>query len=318
MAAAAALHGDNGRGMGGNIDVAAGTSAARLSLRDLVQRVWSALNADDITGLAAEMSYYFVLSIFPFLIFLAALVGTLPFTGAWDGVLTWIVLYFPRQSQELVLEIVLSLTQGRNGFLSLGLIGTMWAASSGLLSLMTALNVVYDVRETRSFPKRLGLAFLMVFVLAALVLSTFGLLTAANRLDRGLAVRSMGIITAPALWRLTRWVVSVILLGVSIAILDRTMPNLRREWRQVRPGVAFVALGWLVSTAGFNLYARYLGTFNKTYGVLGVFVILMVWIYLSSLIILTGAEINSVLSKMAPGNNAVKPNGVALGPTARS
>jgi membrane protein len=105
--------------------VAAGTSAAHLSLRELVQRVWSELYADDVTGLAAEMSYYFVLSIFPFLIFLAALVGTLPFTGVWDGVLTWIVLYFPRQSQELVLAIVFSLTKGRSGFFSLGLIGTI-------------------------------------------------------------------------------------------------------------------------------------------------------------------------------------------------
>jgi len=280
--------------------------------------VWSALYADDLTGLAAEMSYYFVLSIFPFLIFLAALVGTLPFTGAWDGVLTWIVLYFPQQSQELVLEIVLSLTQGRNGFLSLGLIGTMWAASSGLLSLMAALNVVYDVKETRSFLKRLGLALLMVFVLAALVLSTFGLLSAANWLDRGLAVCSMGLITAPVLWHVTRWIISVILLGVSIAILDRTMPNLHREWRQVMPGMAFVALGWLVSTAGFNLYARYLGTFNKTYGVLAVFVILMVWIYLSSLIILTGAEINVVLSTMTTGNSATPPTGTAIEPPAGS
>jgi membrane protein len=294
--------------------VAAGT--ANLSLRELAQRVWSKLYADDVTGLAAEMSYYFVLSIFPFLIFLAALVGTLPFTGAWDGVLTWIVLYFPRQSQELVLEIVLSLTQGRTGFLSIGLIGTTWAASSGLLSLMGALNVVYDVKETRSFLIRLGLALLMVFVLAALVLSTFGLLTAANRLDRGLAVCSMGLVTASALWLVTRWITSVILLGVSIAILDRTLPNLHSKWRQAMPGVAFVVLGWLLSTAGFNLYAQYLGTFNRTYGVLGVFVILMVWIYLSSLIILTGAEINSVLTRSATGNNAMAPTSIAIEPPA--
>ncbi len=297
--------------------MAEGTSAARLSLRELAQRVWVELYADDVTGLAAEMSYYFVLSVFPFLIFLAALVGTLPFTGAWNGVLTWVVLYFPQQSQQMVLATVLSLTRGRTGFLSLGILGTTWGAASGLLSLMGALNVVYDVKETRSFPKRLGLAFLMVFVLAALVLSTFGLLTGANWLDRGLAVCSMGLVTAPVLWRVTRWITSVILLGVSIAILDRTLPNLRSEWRRAMPGMAFVVLGWLVSTAGFNLYAQYLGTYNRTYGVLGVFVILMVWIYLSSLTILTGAEINSVLTKVATRNNATVRTGDAIEPPAR-
>ncbi len=298
--------------------MAAGALAAQLRRREFAERVWSELYANDVTGLAAEMSYYFVLAIFPFLIFLAALVGMLPFTGAWHGVLSWILLYFPRQSQGMVLEIVLSLTQGRTGFLSLGLLGTTWAASSGLLSLMTALNVVYGVKETRGFTKRLGLAFLMVFVLAVLVLSTFGLLTAADWLGQGLALHSMGLVSAPAVWRVTRWIISVVLLGVSIAILGCTMPNLRRRGLPVAPGVAFIVVGWLVSTAGFNLYAQYIGTFNKTYGILGVFVILMVWIYLSSLIILTGAEINSVLSKMKAGENALVQARVERKPRASS
>jgi membrane protein len=250
------------------------------------------------------MSYYFVLSMFPFLIFLAALVGTLPFTGAWNGVLNWIVIYFPRQSQAMVLDIILSLTDGRTGFLSLGLIGTAWAATNGLMCLMSALNVVYGVKETRRFLHRLALAFLMMLVLAVLLLSTFGLLTAGGWFDRWVAARSMGLLSAPLLWRITRWIITIILMGMSIALFDYTMPNLRRPWRRTVPGAIFIVLGWLVSTAGFNLYAEYLGTFNKTYGVLGVFVILMVWIYLSSLIILAGAVINSQLRKMTAGNNA--------------
>lgn len=292
------------------------TSGSRVSVRELVQRVWRELCDDDVTGLAAEMSYYFVLSIFPFLIFLAALVGTLPFTGAWNGVLQFILVYFPHQSQGMVFETVLSLTQGRNGFLSIGLIGTAWAASGGLMTLMSALNEVYEVKETRSFARRLALAFLMISVLALLLLSTFGLLAAGNRFDKLVADRSMGLLNALALWRLTRWISSVGLLGVSIAILDRTMPNLRRPWRQTIPGVAFIVLGWLLAAAGFNLYARYMGTFNKTYGVLGVFVILMVWIYLSSLIILAGAEINSELRKMMSRNGAMVQSGVPARPPA--
>ena len=282
------------------IDVAAVASAANLNLREFAQRVWAELYAYDVTSMAAEMSYYFVLSMFPFLIFLAALVGTLPFTGAWDGVLNWIVIYFPRQSQAMVLDIILSLTDGRTGFLSLGLLGTAWAATSGLMCLMSALNVVYGVKETRSFLHRLALAFLMVLILAVLLLSTFGLLTAGDWFDRWVAARSLGLLSAPLLWRVTRWVITIILMGGSIALLDYTMPNLRKPWRKTVPGVVFIVLGWLVSTAGFNLYAEYLGTFNKTYGVLGVFVILMVWIYLSSLIILAGAVMNAELRKTQP------------------
>jgi membrane protein len=278
--------------------VAAETVPMHLSLRELAGRVWRAGAAHNLTGSAAEMSYYFILSIFPFLIFLAALVGTLPFTGAWYGVLHWILLYLPSQSQNAVLAIVLGLTQGHRTFLSLGLLGTAWAASNGLLSLMRALNLVYGVRETRSFLQRVGFAFLMVFVLATLVLSTFGLLTVANWLDQRLAVRSLGLITAPVLWRVSRRITSVILLGAGIAVLDRTMPNLRRPWRCTLPGVGFVVVIWLLSTTAFDIYAEHIGAFNRTYGVLGVFVILMLWIYLSSLIFLSGAEINSELWKM--------------------
>jgi membrane protein len=273
--------------------------APSVSWREFVGRVWQELYIDDVTGLAAEMSYYFVLSVFPFLIFLAALIGSLPFTGAWDGVLQWIMLYFPHQSQGMVFEIVLSLTQHREGFLSLGLLGTAWAASSGFMTLMAALNSVYEVEETRSFPRRLGLALVMIFVLAVLLLASFGLLSAGNWVDRLVADRSMGLLSVRALVRLTRWIASIGLLGVSVAILDRTMPNLHRPWRRTIPGVIFTVLGWLAGTAGFNLYTQSLGTFNKTYGVLGVFVILMVWIYLASLIVLAGAEINSELNKLS-------------------
>jgi membrane protein len=285
--------------------VTAGRSASALRLRVLAQRVWREIAADDATSLAAEMSYYFVLSVFPFMIFLAAIVGSLPFTDAWDGVLTWIMLYFPRQSQHLVLDTVLSLTQGRKGFLSIGLLGTAWAASGGLLSLMGALNRVYGVAETRSYLKRLGLASLMTLVLAVLLLSTFGLVTAGEVLRQWLAASSVGLAVTLGLWQAARWIVSVGLTGMGVAILDHSLPNVHRPWRWVAPGTVFVVLGWLLGTTGFDLYLQYLVSFNRTYGVLGAFVILMVWIYLASLLILIGAEINSVSASMKKEYDAV-------------
>ena len=297
---------------GGTGFLSEGYSAPSVGLREFVRRVWEELYVDDVTGLAAEMSYYFVLSVFPFLIFLAALIGSLPFTGAWEGVLQWIMLYFPHPSQGMVFQIILSLTQDRKGFLSVGLVGTAWAASGGLLTLMTALNAVYGVQETRSFPRRLGLALLMILVLAVLLLSSFGLLTAGSWVDQLVANRSMGLLSARVLLRGTRWAASIVLLGISIALLDRTMPNLHRPWRRTMPGVTFTVIGWLLGTAGFNLYTQWLGTFNKTYGVLGVFVILMVWIYLASLIILAGAEINSELCKISDGRGVIVHNRVRM------
>jgi membrane protein len=264
-----------------------------------------------VTGLAAEMSYYFVLSVFPFLIVLAAVVGSLPFTGAWDGVLRWITLYFPQGSQRMVFQTVLGLTEGRTGFLSLGIVGTVWSATNGLMSLIDALDRMYEVQETRGYLKRLGIAILMIFVLAVLALATFGLLTAGGRIDHWLVAHSLWLFNKPILWHAIRWTTPVAVLGLCLAILDRILPNLRRPWRWTVPGVAFILAGWLLSTVGFNLYAEYVATFNRTYGVLGVFVLLMIWIYLLSIVVLMGAAINSELSKMSARHRAKVPTGAA-------
>src|SRR5262249_50120594 len=148
----------------------------RISIKELAKRVWKEIDTDNVPGLAAQTSYYFVLALFPFLIFLAALVGTLPFTGLWDEVLSWITLHLPAKSQRLIFETVNRLTRGWGGFLSLGLLGTTWAACSGLMNLMCSLNAAYEVKETRNFWKRLGLAFLILFVLNFLFVGSFGLL----------------------------------------------------------------------------------------------------------------------------------------------
>ncbi len=280
----------------------AGVSVRPLSLRQLAQAVWRRVGAEDVPGLAAAMSYYFVLSVFPFLLVLAAVVGTLPFTGAWDAVLRGITHYFPRGSQRMIFRIVLSLTEGRTGFLSVGLVGTIWSATNGLMSLIDALDRVYEVQETRAYLKRLGLAVIMIVILALLVLSTFGLLTAGGRIDRWLVAHSLGIFNKPVLWHVVHWTTSVVVLGLGIAIIDRTMPNLQRPWRSTLPGVAFILAGWLLSTLGFNLYADHVSSFGRTYGVLGVFVLLMVWIYLLSIVVLIGATINAELRKMTARN----------------
>ena len=275
------------------------------------------MSNDNVTGLAAQVSYFFVLSLFPFLIFLAAVVGTLPFTNAWAGILNWVILYFPRESQGMIFQIVIGLTQDRRGFLSMGIIATAWAASSGLMNLMEALNVVYETRETRGYLKRLGLASLMVLVLALLLLATFGLLTAGDWIDQWLAASFGGAVSALTLWRVTRWVAAVALLSVGIAALDRTLPDLRRPWRKIWPGVVFIVVGWLLASACFNLYASYLSSFSGTYGVLGIFIMLMIWIYIVSFVTLVGAELNSELGKMMDRTPGVAFTGVASETLAR-
>ena len=269
----------------------------RLSIRELAKRVWKQVDADNVPGLAAQTSYYFVLAFFPFLIFLAALVGSLPFTGLWDETLAWITLNFPRQSQQLILDTVSSLTHNRGSFLSLGLLGTVWAASAGLMNLMSSLNAAYEVKDTRSFYKRLGLALIMLCVLTSLFVASFGLLTVGDWLGSQLADRGIDVLLI-ILWYAGRWAVALLLLAVAIAILDHALPNRKRPWCCFTPGALFFMLAWVPATLGFNFYVRHFASYSRTYGALGAFVILMVWTYITSLIALVGAEINSELHRM--------------------
>jgi membrane protein len=269
----------------------------RVPVKELAKRVWTGMDVDNVPGLAAQTSYYFVLAFFPFLIVLAALVGSLPFTGLWDETLAWITLNFPRQSQQLILDTVASLTHNRGSFLSIGLLGTAWAASAGFMNLMCSLNATYKVKETRSFYKRVGLAFIMLCVLTLLFLGSFGLLTVGDWLGSKLADRGIGVLLI-MLWYVGRWTVALVLLAVAIAILDYALPNRKRPWRCFTPGALFFILAWVPATLGFNLYVRHFASYNRTYGALGAFVVLMVWTYITSLIALIGAEINRELHKM--------------------
>jgi membrane protein len=269
-----------------------------VSIKQLARRVWKEMDADNVPGLAAQTSYYFVLSLFPFLIFLAALVGTLPFTGLWNEVLAWVTLNLPRETQHLVFEAVASLTQGRRSFLSIGLLGTAWAVCSGLMNLMSSLNTAYEVKETRGFFKRLGLAFVMLFVLTFLFLGSFGLLSAGDWLGTWLVNRAGPGLLVITLWFVGRWVLSLVLMALVVAIIDHALPNLRRPWHCFTPGTLFVVLAWVPATLGFNLYVHHFHSYNRTYGALGAFVVLMVWAYITSLIILVGAEINCELHRM--------------------
>jgi membrane protein len=127
------------------------------------------------------------------------------------------------------------------------------------------------------------------------VLATFGLLSAGYWIDQWLRSEVTPAVPIPVLARLGRWATSVVVTLLSITWLDHTLPNRKRAWRWVTPGTVVIVTGWLLFSLGFNLYVRYIASYHRTYGVLGGFVILMVWVYIASLIALVGAEINSEL-----------------------
>ena len=268
-----------------------------MTLREWLRRVWRAVLADNCDDLAAQLSYFFIMALFPFFIVLAAIVGFLPFTGVWPHVLTWITQYFPDRVQIYILKTVMNLTQDRIGLLSFGLATSIWIATRGVVSLMDGLNHAYNVQETRPFWKRRLLSCGVMLVFAFTFLTAFALLTFGGRLGEWFGAK-VGLGTGfTVVWHLFRWAVSLILLNMAVQFANHILPNLKRPWRWYTPGSLFVVIVWFPSTVAFNAFIRHFTTSAGPYGALGAFFVLMFWVWVTNFILLVAAEMDSEFEK---------------------
>src|SRR5215469_433059 len=271
----------------------------RGTVTDLFRGVWKRIQADDCFDLAAQTSFYFVLSLFPFCLVMAVLVGQLPSSGVWTSFANWVVAYLPADSRDLVLLTILRLMHYSPGFLSFGLLATIWSASSGFVSLMESLSVAYGARDTRSYWRKRVIGALFTMLAALFALATFGVMAFGHwELPRLLA--------AVTTWNLSkvlaetgRWIVTVMLLCFGINLVTYLLPNIKRRWRWLTPGTIFAGLTIVLSSVGFNLYFHFFSFYPRIYGALGGFIILMFWIYLASLILLVGAETDTEIDRLA-------------------
>jgi membrane protein len=278
----------------------AGTLSARKQRRGvsaILREIWAKILQDDLIDLAAEMAYFFVLALFPFFAVLGALAGFLPYSNLWTNVTHEIIQHFPADARDLALQTLLNLAHRNKTFLSIGFIAMVWTSSSGLVALMENLSQVCGVPETRSFWKKRLIAIGILVVSSAFFFGSFGLLTVGHRIGVFLSQKLYFGPTIRTIWEIFRWCFLLTLLQTGVAILDHVLPNKRRPWRWISPGTVFATLTLVAGTSGVNFYVRHIGHYSQTYGAIGAFFVLMVWIFVSSLTLLIGAEINAVLEK---------------------
>ena len=271
------------------------TSDAKRSFAAIVETIWKDFLVDDCIDLAAQMSFYFVLALFPLAICLAGLIGFLPFTGLWHNIVIWATTYLPLPVRHAVFITILALTHGRAGFLSLGLIGAAWSASSGFVSLMESLSTAYGVNETRAFWHKRLIAFLTLSAVSIFFVTSYALMAEGHWFGTELESHWMLGSWFRVIWVIVRWLVILLLLVLAVSLIDSTLPNVPRKWRWINPGGLLVVGFSVVSSIGFNYYIRVFGSSYLAYGALGGFILVALWIYLTSLILLLGAETNSVL-----------------------
>jgi membrane protein len=291
--------------------------AGRLISKDFLWRVWARAEEDEIFGRSAQLSYYFLLALFPLLLFLITLFGYFDGAGSHlrHKLLSYLADVMPSSASQLVIETIDQVTAAPGGGkLSLGLLAAIWAASSGMNALGQSLNAAYDVRETRPWWKVRLISIALTLTLSTLITSALVIVLAGGRAGHSLATLIHEGRAFAVSWRILQWPIALAFVFITFALIYHFAPDLaakrrqrrlaasdyRRRW--VSPGVLVAVALWLLVSLGFRLYLHFFNSYTATYGSLGAVISLMLWFYLTGAAILLGGEINCELESEESGH----------------
>jgi membrane protein len=250
---------------------------------------------DDIFALGAQLAYYLMLSFFPFLIFLMTVVGFSKLDSAdiLDGLRT----ILPNNVFSLVDTTVVELVGTQNaGLLGASIILTIWSASSGFRAVIKGLNKAYNVKDSRSFIKRSLVAIVFTLALVIIIMLTLAMLVFGEVIGKYIfaILPFKDIITY--IWNISRYLIVVFMMIWIFACIYRYTPAKKVPWKEVYPGAVVSTLGWIIVSLGFSYYINNIANYSRLYGSVGAVFVLMTWLYITSMILILGAEINSVLT----------------------
>ncbi|MFF5178098.1 YihY/virulence factor BrkB family protein [Micromonospora sp. NPDC000316] len=266
-----------------------------------LRRTVSEFQDDSLTDWAAALTYYGVLSIFPGLLVLISLLGLLG-ESATNGVRDTVNQAVPNDSIQKIINDAIGTAQDNGGLASLaaiiGLVAAFWSASGYVGAFMRASNTIYDVPEGRPIWKTLPIRLGVTAVIGVLLLASAVIVVFTGRLAEAVGdVVGLGS-TAVTVWDIAKWPVLLVLVSLMFAILYWASPNARHGgFRWVSPGGVLAVVIWLVISGLFAFYVSNFGSYNKTYGALAGVIIFLIWLWLSNIAILLGAEFDAELER---------------------
>lgn len=268
-------------------------------MRNNIEKLIKKIIDQDFFGVAAEMAFWFILGLFPFLLFLTSLFGWMGKKTLMTPILTFITNIAPKDVASLILNTLNEAMIFKQGTLVaiFGLGITIWLASNAIAVIMKGLNRAYAIEETRSFIYTRVLSVLMVFINSLLLFLAVNLIVLGKVfLDFMLEYTVLSQLSIDLI-SILRWPVAYLALAFcaicNYFILPCIEGNDKRKFKSVLPGTLFFCFFWMLGSWCFSIYLSNLNAYNKVYGTIGAFAILMVWLYYTSLIMLVGGEINS-------------------------
>lgn len=276
------------------------TKLPRSAWFGVLRRTFSEFREDEMTDWAAALTYYGILAIFPALIALVSILGLIG-TSATKPLLDNLGSFAPGPAHQILANTLHGLTQSKSGagiLFVVGLAGALWSASGYIGAFIRASNRIWDVEEGRPIwrilPLRLFVTVLMLLLLAA---SAFAVVVTGPLADRVGKLVGIGGAAVTA-WDIAKWPVLILVVSFMFSILYYASPNVQHpSFRWLAPGGVLAVVVWMLVSAAFGLYVANFGSYNKTYGSLGAIIIFLVWLWLSNVAILLGAELNAEIAR---------------------
>jgi membrane protein len=266
----------------------------------VLKRTVTEFKEDNLTDWAAALTYYGVLAIFPALIVLVSVLGLIG-SSATQPLIDNLGAVAPGPAKEIFTSAIENLqgSRGAAGFMFIvGLVAALWSASGYVAAFMRASNSIYDIEEGRpvwkTLPVRVGLTLVLLLLLA--------ISAVAVALTGGLAKQVGGVIgvgdTAVTVWDIAKWPVLLLVVSFMFALLYWAAPNVKHpKFKWITPGGLLAVIGWIIASLAFAFYVANFGSYNKTYGALAGPIVFLVWLWVSNIMVLLGAEFNAELER---------------------
>jgi membrane protein len=264
----------------------------------VAKRTVKEVDDDNCLGLAAQLAFYFLLALFPALLFGVALLGYVPVENALNDLLTSLGAVAPQQIIDILRGQLAQVTGGsQGGLLSLGIVGAIWSSSAAMVAIIDALNRAFDVAEWRPWWKRRLIAIVLTIALALFVMAALTLIligpTWASEIARWIGLEPV----VAVIWAVLRWPAMLACVVIAVDVVYYFAPNRTCRWTWITPGSVIATALWIVSSFGFKFYVTNVSGYAATYGAIAGIIVTMLWFYVSSMAILIGAEVNGVIEQ---------------------